>query len=423
MLLVVGMMGRVLLQTMQSPGVEKFLSTEYFQNPYPVYRELLESNPIFWSEKARAWIVSPFHEVEEGLHLDVFTQKQRMLKASSHFTADELAKMPHILTNLSNWVVFQDPPEHTRLRRLISKSFTPRSINALEPKIEAIVSNLLDEAMKKETFNLVDEFSFQLPAMVICELLGIPLEKQWDLKRWSDGVAGFTASARITHEQAAYAEEVAREAEEYLMGFFEQVRKTPNDGLLSRIINSQGAEDGLTDKEIVGLTINLFFAGFETTEGLIGNMVMTLVNHPEQLALLRSNPELMDAAVEETLRYESSILKQSRVASEDIEILGETIKAGDYVHFMIGAANYDPARFANPEVFDITRLDAGNISFGHGIHFCIGAPLSRLEARIAMRQLLERMPKLSILDPQPTFPELLAVRKPLQLWVTNAQVN
>ncbi len=406
------------MQTTQSSGVENFLSTEYFQNPYPIYRELLDSTPIFWSEKARAWIVSPFKEVEEGLHLEVFTQKQRMLKASSHFTPEELAKMPHILTNLSNWVVFQDPPEHTRLRRLISKSFTPRSINALEPKIEAIVSNLLDKAMKNDTFNLVDEFSFQLPAMVICELLGMPLEKQWDLKRWSDGVAGFTASARITPEQAAHAEDVAREAEEFLMGFFEQVRKTPNDGLLSRIVNSQSEEDGLTDKEIVGLTIQLFFAGFETTEGLIGNMVMTLVNHPEQLALLRSKPELMDAAVEETLRYESSILKQSRVASEDIEILGQTVKAGDYVHFMIGAANHDPARFANPEVFDIARTDAGNVSFGHGIHFCIGAPLSRLEARIAMRQLLERMPKISIVDPKPSFPELLAVRKPLQLWVT-----
>ena len=406
------------MQTIQSNGAENFLSPEYFQNPYPIYRELLDSTPIFWSEKARAWIVSPFKEVEEGLHLDVFTQKQRMLKASSHFTPEELAKMPHILTNLSNWVVFQDPPEHTRLRRLISKSFTPRSINALEPKIETIVSNLLDKAMEKETFNLVDEFSFQLPAMVICELLGMPLEKQWDLKRWSDGVAGFTASARITPEQAAHAEDVAREAEEFLMGFFEQVRKTPNDGLLSRIVNSQSEEDGLTDKEIVGLTIQLFFAGFETTEGLIGNMVMTLVNHPEQLALLRSKPELMDAAVEETLRYESSILKQSRVASEDVEILGQRIKAGDYVHFMIGAANHDPARFTNPQIFDIARTDAGNVSFGHGIHFCIGAPLSRLEARIAMRQLLERMPKISIVDPKPAFPELLAVRKPLQLWVT-----
>lgn len=401
-------------------GTEIFLTPEYFANPYPTYQKLLESSPIFWSEKARAWIVSPFQEVEKGLHLDVFTQKQRMLKASSHFTSEELARMPYILNNLSNWVVFQDPPEHTRLRRLISKSFTPRSINALEPKIETIVSHLLDKAMERETFNLVDEFSFQLPSIVICELLGIPVEMQWDLKRWSDGVAGFTASARITVEQASYADDVAREAEEYLMGFFEQLRKIPNDGLLSKIVNSQDSQDGLTAKEIVGLTIQIFFAGFETTEGLIGNMVSTLVNYPDQMALLRSRPELMDAAVEETLRYESSILKQSRVASQDVELLGQKIKAGDYVHFMIGAANHDPARFSNPDVFNITRIDAGHISFGHGIHFCIGASLSRLETRIAIRQLLERIPRISIVNPLPTFPELLAVRKPRQLWVTGA---
>lgn len=401
-------------------GTEIFLTPEYFANPYPTYQKLLESSPIFWSEKVRAWIVSPFQEVEKGLHLDVFTQKQRMLKASSHFTSEELARMPYILNNLSNWVVFQDPPEHTRLRRLISKSFTPRSINALEPKIETIVSHLLDKAMERETFNLVDEFSFQLPSIVICELLGIPVEMQWDLKRWSDGVAGFTASARITVEQASYADDVAREAEEYLMGFFEQLRKIPNDGLLSKIVNSQDSQDGLTAKEIVGLTIQIFFAGFETTEGLIGNMVSTLVNYPDQMALLRSRPELMDAAVEETLRYESSILKQSRVASQDVELLGQKIKAGDYVHFMIGAANHDPARFSNPDVFNITRIDAGHISFGHGIHFCIGASLSRLETRIAIRQLLERIPRISIVNPLPTFPELLAVRKPRQLWVTGA---
>ena len=407
------------MRTIQGNGTKEFLTAEYYANPYPTYRKLLASTPIFWSEKARAWIVSPFKEVEKGLHQEVFTQKQRMLLASSHFNSEELKKMQYILENLSNWVVFQDPPEHTRLRRLINKSFTPKSISTLAPKIEAIVSQLLDEAMKKETFNLVDQFSSRLPALVICELLGIPGAMEWDMKRWSNGIAGFTASARITHEQAAHAEAVAREAEEYLMGFFEQVRRTPNDGLLSRIVNSQHIEDRLTDKEIVGLTIQLFFAGFETTEGLIGNMVITLINHPDQMAILRSEPEIMDAAVEETLRYASSILKQSRVASEDIELLGQTVNAGDYVHFMIGAANHDPARFSNPEVFDIKRGDTGHISFGHGIHFCIGAPLSRLEARIAMRQLLERMPNFSIMKPQPTFPELLAVRKPTQLWVTN----
>jgi cytochrome P450 len=323
------------------------------------------------------------------------------------------------LHNLNNWIVFQDPPAHTRLRRLISKSFTPRSITAFEPKIEKIVNDLLDEIGDKEKFDLVAEFSFRLPAAVMCDLLGIPLDRQWDLKRWADGIAGFSAAARVTSEKAKFANEMALESRKYLITLFEQLRKEPGDNLLSRLVDQSDEPNPLSDDELVALVVQLFFAGFETTEGLIGNMMIALANHPDELAKLRANPELITNAVEETLRFDSSILKQSRVASEDQDFGGQKIKKGDYMHFMIGAANYDPARFSNAHIFDVERDDVGHVSFGHGIHFCIGAPLARLEARIALRALLERLSRIEILEPGPVYPELFAVRKPLHLWIRN----
>ncbi len=206
-----------------------------------------------------------------------------------------------------------------------------------------------------------------------------------------------------------------------MLELFVELRRNPNDGLLSKIVNAPKDEsgDGLTDIEIVGLTIQLFFAGFETTEGLIGNMVLALINNPDQELLLRSNFDLIPAAVEETLRFDTSVQKTGRIASVDLEILGKQIKKGDSVHFMIGAANRDPKKFQNPDTFDITRTDPGNVSFGHGIHFCLGAPLARLEAKIALRQLLERLPSFVLHEPKPTFPELMTFRKPLQLWLSS----
>ena len=399
---------------------KNFLTPSYFNNPYSAYKYMHESAPVFWSKKVNAWIVSPFVEVEEGLHGEQLIAKGRIAAAASHFTPEEREKYPVSQWTLNRYMNFQDPPDHTRFRRLVSKSFTPRSINAFEPKIEIIVARLLDEATKKEIFNLVDDFSFQLPSLVICELLGMPLDRQWDLKRWADGLAGFIASAQVTSEKATLAEGVAIEAQEYLMQLFQDIRKNPGENLLSRVLTAPKGDDELTDQELVALTVNLFFAGFETTEGLISNMVRALSDNPDQLELLRNNPELIEAAVEEALRFDSSIQKQSRIAAEDMEIHGQKIAKGDYVHFMIGAANRDPLRFSNPERFDIARKDAGNVSFGHGIHFCIGAPLARLEARIAIRQLIERMTKIKVIEPLPRYAELFAVRKPLELWVTSA---
>ena len=396
-----------------------FLTQEYFNNPYPTYKKFLNESPIFWSEELSAWIISPYELVEAGLHSSTLNAGERMSAASSHFSDEERKQYSAILHNLNNWIVFQDPPSHTRLRRLISKSFTPRSITAFEPKIEKIVNDLLDEIGDKEKFDLVAEFSFRLPAAVMCDLLGIPLDRQWDLKRWADGIAGFSAAARVTSEKAKFANEMALESRKYLITLFEQLRKEPGDNLLSRLVDQSDEPNPLSDDELVALVVQLFFAGFETTEGLIGNMMIALANHPDELAKLRANPELITNAVEETLRFDSSILKQSRVASEDQDFGGQKIKKGDYMHFMIGAANYDPARFSNAHIFDVERDDVGHVSFGHGIHFCIGAPLARLEARIALRALLERLSRIEILEPGPVYPELFAVRKPLHLWIRN----
>ena len=401
----------------------KFLSSQYFQNPYPVLCEFLKSSPIFWDENMNAWIVSPFDEVEAGLHNEKLNAGERMSKAAAHFTDEDREKYSVILEVLSNWLVFQDPPQHTRLRKLVNKAFTPRTIAALEPKIELIVSQLLDAALAKDEFDLVTDLSFQLPAIVICELLGIPLDRAWDVKRWSDGAAGFSAAAKVSHEEAQFANETAIEASEYLLTLFSKLRKEPQDNLLSKLVIHGEDEDGLTDNELVGLTVNLFFAGFETTEGLIGNAVLALAANPDQLERVRSDNSLIDNVIEETLRFDSSILKQSRVASEDIEIAGQRIKKGDYIHFMIGAANRDAAKFNHPNTFDIFRTDQAHVSFGHGIHFCIGAPLARLEARIAIRQLLERLPVLEVATITPTFPELFAVRKPLELRVKSGRAS
>lgn len=399
----------------------EFLSSLYFQDPYLVLCEFLESSPVFWSDELNAWIVSPFNEVEAGLHNDKLNASERMSKAASHFSDEDREKYSVILETLSNWLVFQDPPQHTRLRKLVNKAFTPRTIAALEPKIELIVSQLLDAALVKDEFDLVRELSFQLPAIVICELLGIPIEKAWDVKRWSDGAAGFSAAAKVSHEEAQFANETAIEASEYLLTLFAELRERPQDNLLSKLV-AQG-EDGLTDTELVGLTVNLFFAGFETTEGLIGNAVLALAANPDQLAKVRSDYGLIENVIEETLRFDSSILKQSRVASEDIEISGRKVKKGDYIHFMIAAANRDSAKFNQPNTFDIFRNDQAHVSFGHGIHFCIGAPLARLEARIAIRQLLERLPILEVATLVPTYPELFAVRKPLELRVKSGKAS
>ena len=395
-----------------------FLSKEYFDDPYVIYRDFHANNPIFWHPDIKAWIISSYSEVEKGLSNSDLNAGERISSATSHLSPAEKEEFSKIINTLSNWIVFQDPPKHTRLRKLVNKSFTPRSIEAFRPKIEEIVDNLLTQALAKKEFDFVSEISSRLPAIVICELLGIPDERQADVRRWSDKHAGFSASAQVGYEAAKQANDASIEAETYLFSLFDDLRKNPGDNLLSKLLVSDSNEERLTDEELAALIIQLFFAGFETTEGLIGNLMLALHNNPAEKQKLISHPEKIESAVEEALRYDSSILKQSRVASVDLEIAGQKISKGDYCHFMIGAANRDPIKYTNPDSFIIDREDLNHSSFGHGIHFCIGAPLARLETKALLEALLKRAPQLRVLEQEIVYPQLFAVRKPLSLLVS-----
>ena len=397
--------------------IAEFLSPDYFKNPYETYREFHQNSPIFWHEDINAWIISAYSEVEKGLSNLNLNAGERIASASAHLSESQKEEFSKVITTLNNWIVFQDPPSHTRLRKLVNKSFTPRAIEAFRPKLEVIVDELVSDALKLEEFDFVSHLSFKLPAIVICELLGIPRERQDDVRRWSDKHAGFSASAQVGYEAAKAANDASIEAETYLFSLFDELRRNPGENILSKLLSMDASEDHLSYEELAALTIQLFFAGFETTEGLIGNLILALHNNPDQMKLLQSDRTKLEGAIEEALRYDSSILKQSRVASVDLEIAGEQIAKGDYCHFMIGAANRDPLRYLAPDEFLIDREDLGHSSFGHGIHFCIGAPLARLETKTLMNALLEKAPNMKIIQEEINYPQLFAVRKPLQLQV------
>ena len=228
----------------------------------------------------------------------------------------------------------------------------------------------------------------------------------------------FLASAQDSYQAAKDANDASIEAEAYLFTLFEDLRQKPGENLLSKLLSVDKDEDHLNDEELAGLIIQLFFAGFETTEGLIGNLILALNNNPEEKKKLLADHSKIDSAIEEALRYDSSILKQSRVASIDLEIAGNSVKKGDYCHFIIGAANRDPSRYTDPDSFLIDRKDPGHSSFGHGIHFCIGAPLARLETKTLMKALLRDAPNMRVTQEEVTYPQLFAVRKPIELNVS-----
>ncbi|MES5893933.1 cytochrome P450 [Bacillus cereus group sp. RP43] len=368
-------------------------SAQFKEDAYEIYKESRKVQPILFVnqiEIGKEWLITRY---EDALPL---LKDNRLKKDQANVFPQDTKNMylsvdnsDHLTTHMLN----SDPPNHSRLRSLVQKAFTPKMISQLDGRIQRIADDLISEIERKGTLNLVDDYSFPLPIIVISEMLGIPKEDQAKFRIWSHAVI----ASPETPEEIKETEKQLSEFIAYLQYIVDVKRKNPKEDLVSALILAENEGHKLSARELYSMIMLLIVAGHETTVNLITNTVLALLENPKQLQLLKDNPKLIDSAIEEGLRYYSPVeVTTARWAAEPFQIHDQTIQKGDMVIIALASANRDETIFENPEVFDIMRENNRHIAFGHGSHFCLGAPLARLEAKIAITALFKRMPELQI---------------------------
>jgi cytochrome P450 len=378
------------MSEMTAPFEPKPLGDRYFQDPLSVFARMRETSPVtsvITPEGQRAWLITRYEDVRSALADPRLAKDWRKLRAPG-FVPDPTVGflMAHMLN--------ADPPDHTRLRRLVQKAFTPGRVAGLRPRIEAITASLLDAMAaagdRDGVVDLITAFAFPLPMTVICELLGIPDGDREEFKTWSQVILSSTAT--FDEYRAAGGAMYA-----YFAKLLADKRGAPADDLLSALITARDSGDSLDEPELLAMIFLLLVAGHETTVNLIATGTLALLTHPSEFSRLRSDPSLLPGAVEELLRYANPLNHATdRYAPESFEVGGVMIPAGEPVLVVTSSANHDPARFPDPDRLDVGRDASGHVAFGHGIHYCVGAPLARLEGEIAFGSLLSRFPGLSL---------------------------
>ncbi len=376
---------------------EQLNRSEFYANPYPVYQLLRSEDPVHWSEIMGSWILTRYEDVMSSMRdAHLFSNAGRHALSLNRLPEALQKKAKPIYDHYAVGLIHSDPPDHTRIRALVNKVFTTQAMECLRPRIHSIVNQLLDAVSEAGKMDVIRDFAYPLPVAIISEILGVSTEDHDQFKYWSDGISGLTATGCSTPENLERGLPSLHHLREYLGRLIAQRRKQPKDDLISVLVAVEDQGDRLSEDELLTTYQTLITAGFETTMNLIGNGLLSLLRNPEQLQLLKDNPDLVDGAIEEMLRYESPFQRNWRVATVDLELEGKSIRAGQLVAQMLGAANRDPAQFPDPDRFDITRQPNRHIAFGYGIHFCVGAPLARLEASIAFNTLLRRLPELRL---------------------------
>ena len=377
-------------------------SPEVARDPYPTFAWLRDHDPVHWSESLGAWVVTRYADALEIWNRPDLFSSDRFRKVRAEFTSQR-ADVRAVAAVLSEWLVFRDPPDHTRLRALLQKTFTPRQLANSRPRIQAAIDGLIEAALAKREIDFVAHFAFPLPAIVIALLLGAPSDDIELIKQWSDQLAAYLGGSLDGQDNFTRARAGVEGLADYFTRLLREKSRSPGEDLIGLMLRAEHEGHTLGNDEIVANCVLLLFAGHETTTNLLANGLFHLLRDPAALAQLRARPELDASAVEELLRHESPVPATVKVATRDLVFRGAAVRAGEMVLPFLSAANRDPRQFSDPDRLDLARSPNRHLAFGWGIHFCLGAPLARLEAALAFRSLLERAPGLALADAQPRW--------------------
>lgn len=388
------------MSTSQSlASVRTIVTPEFLRNPYPTYAQLCAEGPIHRVHlNLERWAVVRHAECSQFLRDPRLLSSSRVRQFLSALPAEERPRFAELERMIEMWMLFLDAPEHTRLRKLMNKGFSPAVVELLRTQVEEIVNEMLRPlANNADDIDLIRDLAYPLPVTVIAQMVGVPVALRRQFIGWTNTFAVLFGS-QITMETVV----AAHEAVVALTGFFREVvaerRKEKRKDLISMLIDIEEDGDVLTEEELYAQCVMLLFAGHETTRNLIGNGIYTLLKNPEHMAELRRTPEIIRTTVEELLRYESPVQFISRTAREELEIAGVRVASGDFVVFLLGAANRDPRRFEAPDQLNLRRVKNDHLAFGAGVHFCIGNQLARLEAQVAILKLLQQFPNVRLPD-------------------------
>lgn len=366
-------------------------------DPIPSLRRLQEHAPVYWCEALRGWVITRYDDAKAVLRNDDFSA-DRIRPFYDSQSPERQAQIENIVHYLNTWVAFKDPPQHTRLRKLMKTVFTAETAAEQLPVVEKSVARLITRLENKREFDFISEFAFPLPAMVIMDLLGLPEGDMDHLKDWSNKMQYFIGSATASPQKYGLAEEGAIAMAKYFRAAIRKRSENPGTDLISRLMALREVDDELSEDEVIGTCMLFLFGGHETTTNLIGNGVRVLIEHPEAKQRLLQDPSLITSAVEEILRFDGPTGASVRLVKNSHSMHGTSLTAGERVFVMINAANRDHRAFKDPDTVDIARSPNHHLTFNYGPHFCMGAPLARLEGQIAIKALFHKLPGITLAE-------------------------